>query len=196
MVGQGRRDRVLAVAVAVAAHAVFILVFVWGVGRPQTYAEAPVMSVELAGPWPRKPVEVRRPGRKAEPAPVAALPVRPQIPFPAPLSGVVPAPAADPTGDSVQSALRGLVGCEHAALLDLTPEERRRCQDRLAAAGGGRLGGPPTRLDLSLSGVFAVDAEPYLQRKPHNGCKPRAGGDVSVMGEQGAATGLACAWSF
>ena len=126
------------------------------------------------------------------------MPDPPHVPFPPPPDSVIPAPAPDPVGEGVRSALRGLTGCEHAAFLNLTTEERRRCEDRLAAAGGGQRGVAPTKLDLSRGGRFASerDLEPYLQRRPHNGCKPRAGGDVSVMGEQGAATGLACAWSF
>ncbi len=94
----------------------------------------------------------------------------------------------------MRQALRGLMGCEHAALAGLTSEERERCRDRLGAEAGWAAGA--TRLNLDPRGAFASDSEPYLARKPKNGCKPRAAGDVGAMGEIGAAGGVACAWSF
>jgi hypothetical protein len=188
--------RTLAIAASVALHALVLLLLVWRLGTAPHTAEAPVMSVELTPPWPdavRHPApDVRR--ERAAVVPKAAAPpaeVRPMIPVPdtREANGVVaPSPS-----DGVRQALRGL-GCEHAALLGLTPEERRRCQDRLAEAA--RRQGGPARLNLDARGAFGREAEPYLQRRPKNGCKLRAGGDVAPMGEVGAATGVACAWSF
>ncbi|MDB5416974.1 MAG: hypothetical protein JWP50_393 [Phenylobacterium sp.] len=201
MVGESRpapsRGRTLAIAASIALHALVLLLLVWRLGTAPRLAEAPVMSVELTPPWPeavRRPAEAPR--RRTRPAvrpkvSTAAPDDRPAITRPdlrAPSGPVAPSP-----GDGVRQALRGL-GCEHAALLGLTPEERRRCEDRLAEAA--RRQGGPARLNLDVRGAFGRDAEPYLQRRPKNGCKLRAGGDVAPMGEVGAATGVACAWSF
>jgi hypothetical protein len=96
----------------------------------------------------------------------------------------------------VQQVLRGLVGCSHADLSRLTPEERRRCQERQLAEAGRLKGAGPSRLNFDLSGRYAENPEPYLQRRPKNGCKPRAGGHKVPSGNQGTAGGIACAWSF
>jgi hypothetical protein len=85
------------------------------------------------------------------------------------------------------------LGCQPSALAHLTAEERRGCDDKLAEV---RTESQAARLNLDPGGRFAPDAEPYLQRKPRKGCKVRAGGDVAPMGKEGAATGVACAWSF
>ncbi|MGH6910517.1 MAG: hypothetical protein ACREEG_10045, partial [Phenylobacterium sp.] len=93
----------------------------------------------------------------------------------------------------VRNALRGLGGCGHADLLALSPAERQACLDRLAKApGGGEL-----RLDLDRRGYAAAKTqEPYLQRKPKNGCKVGAGGSTTPSGLQGVAGGIGCALSF
>jgi hypothetical protein len=94
--------------------------------------------------------------------------------------------------------LRGALGCQNAALLQLTPEERERCRNKLVGSGDGRDELMGRKLNLDKKGAFArdADAEPYLARKPKNGCKPRAAGDVDPMGKVGSAAGIACALSF
>lgn len=100
---------------------------------------------------------------------------------------------AGPPTDAVRPVLRGLLGCDHAALLGLTAEERRRCLDQLP--GEARQAVAP-RLNLDLHGAFGRPAEPYLARKPSKGCKAAAAGDADPMGKVGATAGLKCAWSF
>ncbi|MEO8115362.1 MAG: hypothetical protein ABI655_13330 [Phenylobacterium sp.] len=92
--------------------------------------------------------------------------------------------------------LRGRVGCDHAALLGLSRAERQDCLDRLARSEVAELGNTPAALNFDRRGDLARIPEPYLARKPRNGCKPRAGGDVGSMGEVGAAAGVGCGWAF
>ncbi len=201
MVGESRPapswGRTLAIAASVALHALVLLLLVWRLGTAPHVADAPAMSVELTPPWPkatRPPApKVRRERAAPRPVPRASTAppdVRPRITVPDTREATGFAPPLP--GDGVRRVLRGL-GCEHAALLGLTPEERRRCEDRLAEAA--RHPGP-AGLNLDTRGAFGREAEPYLQRRPKKGCKMRAGGDVAPMGEVGAATGVSCAWSF
>jgi hypothetical protein len=105
---------------------------------------------------------------------------------------------ADPSptspNDAVRQALRGGLGCRHADLLGLTTEERRRCEERTTAQAPG----PGPKLNLDRDGAFAAgrNPEPYLARKPKNGCKLRAAGDATPAGDQGPAAGIGCAWAF
>ena len=66
--------------------------------------------------------------------------------------------------DGVRRALRGMAGVLAArTMMNLSPEERRRCEDR---DDGGRRAGDgraPGKLDLSRSGrISGDDPEPYL----------------------------------
>ena len=93
----------------------------------------------------------------------------------------------------MRKALRGLGACSLADMLALSPSERQACLDRLAKAPGGG----PMALNLDRRGYAAGKAqEPYLQRKPRNGCKIGAGGDTVPSGNQGVAAGIGCALSF
>ena len=190
--------RNLAIAVSVVAHVLVFLALFWKFGAAPTYAELPAMNVQLA-PWPKtrpqpKPVRTQRAPAKASPErsalpPVLARPaISPQEPSPVPQS-----PPSDGEAAGVRKALRGLGGCSHADLLVLSPSERQACLDRLAKAPGGGA----RALNLDRRGYAAGKAqEPYLQRKPKDGCKARAAGDTAPMGNQGAAGGVGCAWSF
>jgi hypothetical protein len=189
------RDRTLAIVASAAAHALFLLWILWRLGASPHLAETPVMSVELTRPWhdnPREPPPGRDRKPTARPPSILTSPpdARPSAPVPENREVARPGEGSG----AVRQALRGLLGCEHAALAGLTSAERERCRERLGAETG-RAGGA-ARLNLDPRGAFATDAEPYLARKPKNGCKPRAGGDVGAMGEIGAAGGVACAWSF
>lgn len=190
--------RNLAIAVSVAAHVLIFLALFWKFGAAPTYAELPAMNVQLA-PWPRtrpppKPIRTQRAPAKASPErsvlpPVLARPaIGPQEPSPVPQAEPQEGEAA-----GVRKALRGLGGCSHADLLALSPSERQTCLDRLAKApGGGAMA-----LNLDRRGYAAGKAqEPYLQRKPRNGCKVGAGGDTTPSGLQGVAGGVGCALSF
>jgi hypothetical protein len=193
--------RSLAIAVSVAAHALAFLALFWRLGAAPAYQELPAMNVQLA-PWPQtvrrppppRPVETQRspakPSQESSTTPTVLS--RPAVT--AQESGAVPqAPPSEGEGASVRNALRGLGGCSHADLLTLSPSERQACLDRLAKApAAGAMA-----LDLDGRGYAAAKArEPYLQRKPKNGCKVGAGGDTAPSGNQGAAAGVGCAWSF
>ena len=190
--------RNLAVAVSVVAHVLVLLALFWKFGAAPTYAELPAMNVQLA-PWPQtrpppKPVKTHRGPAKVTPErsllpPVLARPaISAQEPSPVPQT-----PPSEGEAAGVRKALRGLGGCAHVDLLALSPAERQTCLDRLAKAPrGGEL-----RLDLDRRGYAAAKTqEPYLQRKPKNGCKIGAGGDTTPSGVQGVAGGIGCALSF
>ncbi len=102
-------------------------------------------------------------------------------------------PLADGLGVGARQALRDLLGCEQASFLGLSSEERRRCQDRMAV---NRTGSLPLRFNLDPGGRYVENPEPYLNRRPTNGCKVRAAGDAGPMGQQGAAAGMTCARPF
>jgi hypothetical protein len=187
------RTRVFAIAASVVAHGVFFIALVWRLGTTPERAEPPVMNVELAPPWTRpEPPRERRVQRAVAASPKSA-PVRHRSAV-APeeeeeLAGV-PAPVVRGSAGGVQAALRGLMA--GGGGVAQTPEERRRCDARLAEGRGAA--GP--RLNLDVRGAFAEETTPYLARKPKKGCKVGAGGDVDPMGKVGAAAGLNCAWAF
>lgn len=190
------QDRWLLLILSVGAH---IVVLGWLMTHRQPFSRAiepPPMEVMLMPPALRR-------APLAEPRPAPAKPIRPHVARSVVRAPVVrhdPAvatPDGGPTAEAVQpgvrQALRGLLGCRHAALAGLSPEERQRCQDRLGALAGQERG---PKLDFDTRGAFARDPDPYLARKPKNGCKARAGGDVAPTGEHGAALGVGCAWAF
>lgn len=190
------RDRWLLLILSVGAH---VVVLSWLMTHRQPFSRAiepPTMEVMLMPPLlrraplaeprraPAKPVKAHVP-RSVERAPVVR-----HDPAVATPDGGATAPAVEP---GVRQALRGLLGCRHAALAGLSPEERQRCQDRLGALAEQEAS---QKLNLDTRGVFARDPDPYLARKPKNGCKARAGGDVAPTGKHGAALGVGCAWAF
>jgi hypothetical protein len=179
-------------AVSLAFHIAFLAVLAWQLGRQPAPVEPPVIDVRLVTLTPRRPPEAPRAdrperqiagrARQANTAPsIAPAPIAPS-----------PAPAADPSAAGVARVLRRAVGCDHANLMRLGPEERQRCEQRIAAAE------PPSgRLNLDPSGRYAENPEPYLQRRPTKGCKPRAGGAPSPMGDDSiVTTGITCAIPF
>jgi hypothetical protein len=191
------RSRDLAIAVSVVVHGLLFLALFWKFGAAPSYPEAPVMSVELAPPWGRPASPPPRPAAPPK-AKATASPVHPNLPpvLSKPATEARPADAVPQTpgaeGDArVRNALRGRVGCDSANLVNLSPAERQACLDRLAKGGGGRM-----PLNLDRRGDYAKNLQPYLERRPRNGCKARAGGDKAPMGEEGVAGGLSCAWSF
>ena len=196
----GAPARSLAIAVSVVAHVLAALALFWKFGAAPAYHELPAMNVQLA-PWPQParrapprpmPATARRGPAKASPEPSALPPV---LARPAVTAQEFGAVAQTPPGQAagVRRALRGLGGCSHADLLALSPAERQVCLDRLAKAPSGG----PIALNLDRHGDAAgKDQEPYLARKPRNGCKIGAGGDTTPSGVQGVAAGVACALSF
>jgi hypothetical protein len=178
-------------------HLALLLVLAHYLSRSPTYAEPPSLQVFLvpAPPTPktRPPPEPDRPARQPV-RQVRASPPRPDVPL-SPLIPTAPPtrslPGVDGVSANAQRALRGLVGCDTPARL--TPEERERCQTR-------RWARPPAtnpRLNLDTTGRYAENPEPYLVRKPKNGCRVRATGDTDPMGDSGnARAGVGCAFSF
>jgi hypothetical protein len=184
-----------AVVMAACLHVLALALLAWRLGSDPRAAPSPEMNVVLAPSWVRlEPDRRKAPVRKAN---MAAAPLRTRPPQPETIvAPAPPAPAAAPLDSGnggLRPVLRGLLGCEHAALAQLTPEERERCSARLAARAEPSV---RTRLDLDVRGDFTGNPDPYLARKPHNGCKIGAGGDTGVLGKQGAAAGVACARPF
>jgi hypothetical protein len=185
-------DRAVAIAASAAAHLAFFALIVWRLGATPHQAEPPVLNVQLV-PHLRPPADApkRRRAEMAAPRP-ARLPPSSE---PLPIAPLVTAGPADRSAE-VRQALRGLVGCSHAALARLSAEEQARCREREVAALTVDGNAPPPRLNLDRRGEYAGDPEPYLSRRPKKGCKPRAAGDVSVFGQEGVAAGVSCAIPF
>ncbi len=182
---------------SVLAHAGFFLALVSHLGSAPSYAPPPVMNVVLARlPAAKPPPRDKLSRRRGVEAKTATL--RREIavgPTPSP-DEVAPSRLPGRAAGDVQATLRGLVGCVPSALMHLSREQQEVCEQRLArrqVAGLGRLAG---RLNLDLSGAFGKDPQAILERRPHNGCRARAGGDVAPMGEIGVAAGVACAKPF
>ena len=93
----------------------------------------------------------------------------------------------------MRKTLRAALGCEHVIWLELSLEERRHCQDQLASRQGA--GVPQFNPDPLGRYYSDPNQEPYLVRKPKNGCKIRAAGDHTVNGD-GAAAGVTCGKTF
>jgi hypothetical protein len=196
--GIGRR---LAIAASVLAHVLVFALLIHNAGTPPRFTNPPPMNVVLMRPW-----TARLPPRSAKPPPQtpprAAAPDRahPTPEFPPPPFTAPPIPQAPPgedNGDGVRSVLKGLLGCDHIPLAGQSKGERQDCLNRIAERQGAGLGDTAA---LSLHGVGAYaapkDPTPYLNRRPKNGCKPRAAGDQTPDGREGAVGGVDCAWSF
>jgi hypothetical protein len=189
---------------ALVIHALFLVLLFWKLGDGPGHMDTPSINVELV----RFPDHLRA---AAEPEVRVKRGLgAPALPDAIPQIARGPSETEAPAGDDarleagrreVGSVLRGLLGCRHAALLGLTSEERRRCEAQLAGGALGERARPAPKLNLDLHGDFAANPEPYLERRPKNGCKVRAGGDTApgpggTPGRVGVASGIACAWSF
>jgi hypothetical protein len=185
---------------SLAANLALLALMLWSLRGLPPPLEGQVVELELMRPFPPPPLRFPNPKRGAS----GALPGRtPVIPSSPPR---IEAPPADPRTppapaqteparpDAVRSTLRAALGCQHADFLSLSSDERRRCQAQMAS----RTNAPPIPLDLDPRGLGLSDGdpEPYLNRRPTNGCKVRAAGDETPMGAEGVASGVACGWSF
>jgi hypothetical protein len=169
---------------------------------------APPMIVTFELP-PRDPRTRNRPTQRRPPPPVvqpAARAASPSAPSAPPLPAAGP-PASAPNPWQVSDAarlqafgdsLRAQRACAAAPGGRLTQEERARClADWEASAEKAAAKWPSPQLNLDPRGAYVKQAQPYLERQPKNGCKARAGGTwVPPYGQQGVATGVACAFSF
>ncbi len=138
------RRRALGLAAALAVHTLLLLVFVVDMDRNAAFSVAQdrdqvVIHVALAPasavrPRRRPPVPASTPGARAGPTKSAPESAAPQPPASEARAspGEAPAPAQDA---AVAKALRGSVGCAHARLVNLTDEERRRCDQAFADIG-------------------------------------------------------------
>lgn len=182
----------MAVACALAAHLLLLSALAWA-PRPTPVAETPAMQVILAPfPWAADRRPLKRSARASPPRPVLGEPSLPSTLQP---PSVAPPAAAEAPTPAPGPSLRGLFGCSPSTLHRLSREARDACEER--AGSRARLadhGVPP--VDLDPKGAFAKDATPYLNRRPKNGCKVGAGGSEGGLGQQGAAAGVNCAWSF
>jgi hypothetical protein len=192
--GFRRADGRLAVLLASALlHGALAILLLRHLSQPPAPVEGRALQVSLVPmerfrrdrAEPDRPLSVRRDGRpssRAQPD-LAPLSIAPGPP----VAGVL----SDAPGSDGMRTLRGLAGCAHPARL--TAEERERCEMR-RWAGSERGAG---RLNLDPSGRYVENPEPYLVRKPKNGCRVRATGDVDPMGDSGnTRAGVGCAWSF
>jgi hypothetical protein len=177
-------------------HLALLLVLAAHLSRVRNYAESPSIKIVLVPPSrldtaaaDRKPVRASRPLAR----PPLSPPPLPNVIIPPAATEAPSASSSDGLAEKAQRALRGLAGCDDVATARLTPEERERCENRRWA------GSAPAdrRLNLDPSGRYVENPEPYLVRKPKNGCRVRATGDVDAMGDSGnARVGFGCALSF
>jgi len=188
------RARTLAVAASIAFHVLVLAVLARFLVQVATYAEPPVVQVVLVSPHtsPPRPESARTERREAPRrtplqlhAPVAAPPGVETLPL-APQA----APPPDALPGAARQALRGLAGCDNPRL---TREERERCDARRWAKAAPA----DPKLNLDLTGRYAVNPEPFLSRRPTKGCRARATGDVDPMGDTGnARAGVTCVVPF
>ena len=191
------RRRIWGVAGSLAAHLVLLAIALWSLRTPGPPPEPNAVQVQLVAPplylvQPRPPRAGAGRGRAmspSQPPPRHEAPARPAAPPPI----AVPPEEEGATG-AVRSTLRAVLGCEHADLLGLSPEERQHCQEKMA----GQKDAPRLALNLDPHGLYYRDpnAEPYLVRKPKNGCKPRTAGDHAPGGRQGMVFGVTCGKTF
>jgi hypothetical protein len=195
---QRQRRAAGVVAASVLAHVGVLAMLFSHFGSAPNSAAPPVMSVELVTRAPAAETTPahkapRRPGALRTAAPPQEIVLHPTPPTP---DHVAPSAVAGHTPGDVQATLRGLVGCSPAVLAHLSREQREACEQRLAARQVADLGRQAGRLNLDLTGAFGKNPQAILERRPTNGCRARAGGDVAPMGEIGVAGGVACAKPF
>ena len=192
----------LAISLSAAVHLVLLAAFILGLRAATAPTPSPPVDLELVAPARRQ---------QPAPAPTAAAPVAPAAPrsaatpepptqsaFPA-----LPTQPATPQGPSLAAALRGRLGCDHAALLQLTAAEQRACQGRLAgAAGEGRL---VFTTDAATVAAFEAARGPlrddFLLSMPKTGCKPRVVSEqitsaAGAAGRQDIHAGVTCVIRF
>ena len=207
-----KRNRILAVAIAIGGHLAMVMVFV--LERPRlAAAPATVIEVQLV-PMTRRsqPIE---PSRRVIPQKLAATKPRssqsaPAVPSPADVHQSPQAPqavqttvAAAEADARLASALRGTVGCAAAGLVHLSASEREACEQRARRLGAGfataNLGVDPSKR-LAFEDAARKDwlSQPFLAQKPHNGCVPRVSSASDLPGKapQQTFVGVACAISF
>jgi len=195
--GARRRNAASGLAVSLLAHVLMLTALVAGLRIYQPPAPTPPIELQLL-----PPLDVQRPPLKPVPLKRAAS-ARPAAPAAPPSASAVAAePAARPVetpapsvadAEQLRGVLRGLLGCERPALLK--EGERRACDQRASRPAMALSTVDP---DNRARYVAAQNREPFLARKPHNGCVLRVGDQDEGTTSQGGsiAAGIACAWSF
>lgn len=197
----GGAVRTTALVASGVLHAVLLVLLVRYAARgTPTYREPPTIQAMLVppdrpGPAPRD--RIRPPSSDARDAPARSaplLPVQAAAPRPGEVAPFTPGdalPGIPPSeADVAAKALRGLRACDRA---ELTRQEREDCEAQRWAKAA-----PVTaRLNLDLSGRYAKNPEPFLLRRPKNGCRARMGGDVDAMGDDSnVRAGVTCVKPF
>jgi hypothetical protein len=195
--GARRRNAASGLVVSLVAHLLVLTALVAGLRTYQPRAATPPIELRILPPWPvqrppAKPVAAKRAASARDSAPAAPPSVSAVAAEPAARPVETPAPSiAD--AEQLRGVLRGLLGCDRPALLK--EEERRACDQRAARPAMALSTVNPDNLARY---VAAQNREPFLAKKPHNGCVLRVGDQDQGATSQGGsiAAGIACAWSF
>jgi hypothetical protein len=203
----------LILALVLLAHGLVFWLAASRIPRTDALRTAPdtsrAVEIELMPMFARRSLAQRpsaaRTVRPLEPrAPAPALPLIVEQPSPPPPPPTAPANQAAQgqlRDEAVRHALQGIVGCGDPDAHGLTREQQANCFRKARPAA-------PIGAPLSPAEQAAFDAdrkrEPWLVRKPHNGCEPRVADRPSILGGRGgsgsaaASTegGVSCAWSF
>jgi colicin import membrane protein len=184
---RGPGGQAAALALSLVAHAVVLLALLWRVAPLPVPATTPATY------------QARTPRPSSAPPPTETIPAI----SPAPAVPAPPAPTpsmAPPTdGARLRGALQSALGCRESA--NLSPEQRRACQERLAQALAARAQ-KSFGMDPARRAAFAEEArerEPFLARTPKDNCVPRL--EEKEIGRGAMAThdwkgGVACAKAF
>lgn len=185
--------RSAAFAASALLHLGLLVLLAAHLSKVRNYAESSSIKVVLVpSARPDKAAGERDPMRAPRQS-ARRTPSAPALPsvIPPAATDAPAVPSSDGVAEKAQRALRGLAGCDRPARL--TPEERERCETRRWARPAPAAG----RLNLDPSGRYVENPDPYLVRKPKNGCRVRATGDVDPMGDSGnTRAGIGCAFSF
>lgn len=186
--------RPMALGASALLHLGLLAILAEHLAKSPTYAESPTIDVVLVRP--ARPAPTSRPAPRSTPLQVRAhrsatpSPTIAPAPLLQPPPGVADLGRADETSANGQRTLRALADCDGPRL---DPGDRERCEARRWA----RAGSGASRLNLDPSGRYVENPEPYLVRRPKNGCRVRATGDVHPMGESGnARAGVTCVVPF
>ena len=204
-----KRNRILAVGVAIAGHLAIGMFFVLERPRMAPTSETAIDVQLLPMTRPKRPVY---PARRAIQQRLASAPAprgvdaRQSPPQTAQTKAgpAVGEPAPPPEVDArLTSALRGTVGCNATSLVHLSAAEREACERRARSLGAGfataNLGVDPSkRLAFDAAAKRDLLSQPFLALKPKNGCVPRVASTSDLPGKapQETTAGVACALSF
>jgi hypothetical protein len=200
----------LAVSVAVCAHAGFLTMLLWQTASRELPSIQPLdvqlirtstaprlRPANLAAVRPLSPRAPRTRATAVEPPP-DALPRAPGA-----VADLNPAPAP-----AIGSALRTRLGCGLSGAVGLSPEERWRCDERFAAHRGDLSQRMYAAVAPAQQARFDANAkralwwqEPFLATAPKYGCRPAVTNQQSaVPGGRGSKSdwrvSMGCAVSF